>query len=118
MTTTNKMTYVAALTYAIENLTDAPVDVIEKLSALKAQTEKRNSAERKPTKTQVANLTLAEKVAEVLRNADAPMTVTEIMNADEELSTLSNQKVSAIIRGMGDKITKTVDKRKSYFALA
>lgn len=116
--TNSKMTYVAALTYAIENLSNAPVDVIEKLSALKAQTEKRNSAERKPTKTQLENANLADVVAEVLTNAAKPMTITEIMAADERLASLSNQKVSAIVRGMGDRIAKTTDKRKSYFALA
>lgn len=113
-----KMTYVAALTYAIENLTDAPADVVEKLTALKAQTEKRNTAERKPTKTQVANIALADRVREVLRNAAEPLTITELMARDEALAVLSNQKVSAVVRGMGAEVTKVTDKRVSKFTLA
>lgn len=113
-----KMTYVAALTYAIENLTDAPADVVEKLTALKAQTEKRNAADRKPTKTQVANIALADRVREVLRNAAEPLTITELMARDEALAVLSNQKVSAVVRGMGAEVAKVTDKRVSKFTLA
>lgn len=116
--TNSKMTYVAALTYVLTNCPDLPEDVAEKLTALKAQTEKRNSAERKPTAKQVANLDLAEHVVEVLKVATAPMTVTEIMAQDDTLSALSNQKVSALIRGLGDRVVKTTDKRVSKFSLA
>ena len=118
MTNTNKMTYVTALTYAIENLTDAPADVLEKLTALKEQTEKRNAADHKPTKTQQANVGLQDRILEVLGGALEPLTVTEIMARDEELSKLSNQKVSALIRTLGAKVIKTTDKRVSKFARA
>lgn len=116
--TNTKMTYVAALTFAIENLTDAPADVIEKLTALKEQTEKRNSADRKPTKVQVANVALQNIVLSVL--TAEPATVTEIMAKHPDLSALSNQKVSALVNALVDagKAVKTVEKRKSYFALA
>ena len=113
-----KMTYVAALSYVLTNCPDLPVDVAEKLTALKAQTEKRNAADRKPTKTQLANLDLAEHVIEVLRNASDPLTVTEIMARDEMLAPLSNQKVSALIRTLGDKVVKVTEKRVSKFRLA
>jgi len=113
-----KMTYVAALSYVLENVADLPADVAEKLTALKEQTEKRNTADRKPTKTQVQNAELSEVVAEVLRNAGAPMTITEIMGANETLGALSNQKVSAIVRGMGDRVVKVTEKRVSKFSLA
>lgn len=113
-----KMTYVAALNYVLTNCTDLPEDVAEKLTALKAQTEKRNSAERKPTKAQVANEALKAKVLTVL-TAD-PATVTDLMARDADLGALSNQKVSALVNALVDdgKATKTVEKRKSYFALA
>lgn len=122
-----KMTYVDALTNAL-SLLEANVgngfddfDVsatIEKLTALKAQTEKRNSAERKPTKAQVANEALKATVLTVLTSE--PATVTELMARSADLSALSNQKVSALVNALVDegKATKTVDKRKSYFALA
>ena len=113
-----KMTYVAALNYVLTNCTDLPTEVADKLTALKAQTEKRNSADRKPTAKQIANADLAERVVEVLRNAPDPLTVTEIMARDEALAPLSNQKVSALIRGLGARVVKTVDKRVSKFSLA
>lgn len=113
-----KMTYVAALNYVLTNCTDLPTEVADKLTALKAQTEKRNSADRKPTAKQVANLDLAEHVVAVLQDAPNPLTVTEIMARDEVLAPLSNQKVSALIRGLGARVVKTVDKRVSKFSLA
>jgi sugar-specific transcriptional regulator TrmB len=113
-----KMTYVAALNYVLTNVADLPEDVAEKLTALKEQTEKRNAADRKPTKRQIENADLAEKVVEVLANAADPLTVTEIMGRDETLAALSNQKVSALIRGLGARVVKTVDKRVSKFSLA
>lgn len=113
-----KMTYVAALNYVLENVTDLPEAVADKLTALRDQTEKRNSAERKPTKAQLANEGLKAKVAEVL-TAD-PATVTELMARDADLGALSNQKVSALVNALVDegKAVKTVEKRKSYFARA
>ena len=55
--TMTKMTYVAALSTAIAVLSADPAqaEVVAKLTALKEQTEKRNAADRKPTKAQVAN---------------------------------------------------------------
>ena len=47
------LTYVDALNVALS--ADLPEDVKAKLTALRDQTAKRNSAERKPTKAQVAN---------------------------------------------------------------
>jgi hypothetical protein len=93
-------------------------ELIDKMDALKAQVDKRNTAERKPTKTQVANVALAERVVEVLRNTDEKMTITQIMDADPVLGELNNQKVSALVRGLGDRVVKTIEKRKSYFSLA
>ena len=118
--TMEKLTYVAALSAAIAALSADPdqAAVVEKLTALKAQTEKRNAADRKPTKTQLANLSLADEVRAVLRGAPAPLTVTEIMGRSDALSGLSNQKVSALIRGMGAEVVKVTDKRVSKFTLA
>ena len=49
----NKMTYATAIDSALNgNITD---EVREKLEALKVQLAKRNSGERKPTKTQKEN---------------------------------------------------------------
>ena len=115
-----KMTYVTALNTAITALTDNAdmAEVVAKLTALRDAQIKRNSAERKPTKTQVANMGLADEVREVLRNAPDALTITEIMGRSEVLAPLSNQKVSAIVRGMGAEVVKITDKRVSKFRLA
>ena len=114
----SKMTYVAALTYVLENVTDLPTDVAEKLTALKAQTEKRNTADRKPTKAQVANEALKGKVVAVMTKE--PATVTELMARDADLGALSNQKVSALVNALvRDGVAlKVPDGRKSTFCLA
>lgn len=110
------MTYVEALNVALS--ADLPEEVKAKLTALRDQTAKRNSAERKPTKAQVANEALKAEVLKVLTTD--PATVTEIIGKSDALSGLSNQKVSALVNALVDegKAVKTVDKRKSYFALA
>jgi hypothetical protein len=114
---TNKMTYVDALNIAIETLTDA--DVIEKLTALRDQTAKRNSTEnRKPTKTQQENAELQKVVLAALTRE--PCTISELMTRDARLSALSNQKVAALTNALvksGDAL-KIPDGRKMTFALA
>lgn len=113
-----KITYVTALNYALDNLTDAPDEIKEKLTALRDQTAKRNSADRKPTKAQTQNLELSEVVAEVLTASPDPLTITEIMQRDDRLAGLSNQKVTAVVRSMGARIEKVADKRVNRFKLA
>lgn len=113
-----KMTYVAALTYALENC-EMPEDVREKLTALRAQQEKRNNTEKKPTKTQQANANLREVVLNILRENGSPMTVTEVFNAmSDNPEVASTQKVSALMRQLllEGKVVKTTEKRVSYFS--
>ena len=111
-----KMTYVQALNFAIENLSDAAV--VDRLTALRGQIEKRNSAERKPTKTQRENAELSEVVLAALD--ETPCTVSELMKRDAILGNLSNQKVSALVNALvrDGKAVKTADKRVNKFARA
>jgi hypothetical protein len=115
-----KLTYVTALTTAIDTLSADPTmtEVVEKLTALRDAQVKRNTADRKPTKAQKLNAELSEVVAEVLRNAGTALTITEIMKADERLATLSNQKVTAVVRSMGTAVERVPDKRVNRFRLA
>ena len=77
----------------------------------------KKSENRKPTKTQVENDALKERITAVL-TAEG-QTVTEILTALAEEG-LSNQKVSALLRQMvADGVAvKSTDKRKSVFTLA
>lgn len=125
-----KMTYVAALDYALDMIASAMQDiedsdfvhtemaqVADKLTLLRAQVDKRNSAERKPTKVQIENERLKSFVFEALGNK--PQTVTEFMATSAELCDLSKQKVAALVNALVDegKVVKTIEKRKSYFSL-
>ena len=78
---------------------------------------KKNSSEKKPTAVQVANEGLKQTIMNVLMENGGLMTVTDIQKSCEELSELSNQKVTALIRQLKEdgKVEKIEDKRKSYF---
>ena len=74
---------------------------------------------KKSTKTQEQNKGIKATILKVLATIGSG-TVTDIQNGNEELSTLSNQKVSALVRQLvesGD-VVKTTDKKKSIFSLA
>lgn len=111
-----KMTNVKALAYVIEN-TEVPQDVLEKLVAMKASFEKK-AENRKPTKTQEANAAIAEKVVEVLEDAGKGLTIAEIKAQVEELAEATPQKVSGVIKTLGNRVRKDYDKKVAYFTLA
>ena len=74
---------------------------------------------KKATKTQEQNVSIKATILEVLATIGSG-TVTDIQNGNEELSTLSNQKVSALVRQLVEsgEVVKTTDKKKSIFSLA
>ena len=103
-----KMTYVSALDVAINAVSDDAVK--EKLTALRAQIEKKNSAERKPTKAQVANDALKSEIVGWLSDAHTATEVAENFG-------ISNQKASALLTALvkGGQVERTVEKRKAFF---
>ena len=112
-----KMTYVVALNTAIAFLNDSTFDnqeVIDKLTALRDQTIKRNTAERKPTAE--ANAVLGEEILDILRNSACLMTVSDLCSAlDAQYST---QKISAVLKALGASVERVVDGRKAYYKIA
>ena len=74
---------------------------------------------KKVTKTQEQNVSIKATILEVLAIIGSG-TVTDIQNGNEELSALSNQKVSALVRQLVEsgEVVKTTDKKKSIFSLA
>ncbi len=62
----------------------------------------------------------AEKVLAALGEMDKPVTITELLalTSDEEVAGWTNQRVSALIRKLGDKVTKEMVKGKAYFTVA
>ena len=96
-------------------LTPAEVEFIDHELELLA---KKNSAEKKPTAQQVANAGVAEAILEGMER-DKLYTVTDIIKTVDACADLTNQRVSAILRGMiGDTIERVEEKRKAYFRLA
>ena len=79
----------------------------------------KKASNKKATKTQEENVGIKKTILEVLATIGSG-TVTEIQNGNEELSALSNQKVSALVRQLVEsgEVVKTVDKKKSIFSLA
>ena len=78
---------------------------------------KKNSADKKPTAQQVANKGIAEAIVGVMAaDPNRMFTITEIIKEVPECAELTNQRVSAIVRGMiGVSIERIEDKRKAYF---
>lgn len=82
--------------------------------------EKKNSRTGQ-TKTQKENEVLMAQLLEALAEFDKPITVSKFMKeSSHEVATLSNQKLSALLKKLVDskKVVKTVEKKKSFFSLA
>ena len=113
---TKKMTYVQALEIAIASVDG---EVKERLEALKASVEKRNSADRKPTKTQEANEAIKTEILDFMADG-GKYTVTDIMGGVASLEGASNQKAASLVRQLKESglIVREEIKRKAYFHIA
>ena len=116
MANTDRMTNVKALTF-VKNNCDLPEDVAEKIDAMIVSYEKKASTKR-VSKNQQENVTFKETIKSVLTTEGA--TVSEIQSKDTTLASLSNQRVSALLRQLvlDGEVVKVVDKKKSYFSIA
>ena len=77
----------------------------------------KKAGSKKPTKTQEENEVIKAEILNVLD--ENGMTVTEVQSKSDVLGSLSNQRVSALLRQLiaDGKVVKNVDKKKSYFSL-
>jgi hypothetical protein len=113
----DKMTNVKALAYVLANC-EIPADVAEKLTNIKTSYEKKSSGERKPTERQVANKGIQSDILEVMsKEPDRLFTVSELMKIVPSLDGLSNQRASAIVRGLKEDglVERVEEKRKAFF---
>lgn len=80
---------------------------------------KKNASEKKPTAQQMANEGLKQTIMDVLTENGGLMTVTDIQKSCMELSELSNQRISALLRQLKDDkmVDRVEDKRKAYFTI-
>ena len=78
---------------------------------------KKNSAEKKPTAQQTANAGVASAIVEHLSaEPDRLFTITELIKEVPACAELTNQRVSAIVRGLiGVSVERVEEKRKAYF---
>lgn len=121
MTTTSKTTNRVALTYAIEHLTDAPAEVIEKLENMVAQLDKKNANPKKLTAQQEKNEVIKVDILEFLTDhAGEGFTVSDLLKSIPSIEGDSNQHISALLRALvaDNRVEKFIEKRKSYFRVA
>ena len=81
---------------------------------------RKNSADKKPTAQQKANATVADAIFNHMNDEyNRLFTVTEIQKEVASCADLTNQRVSAILRGMiaEGKVDRIEDKRKAYFRI-
>ena len=104
-----KMTYAQALEIAIASVADEVA--VERLEALKAQLAKRNSGERKPTKTQKENEVIKGRILEVLTAEGR-----QCKDIASDVG-ISINKASALLKQLveGGLAEKYVEKRVTYF---
>lgn len=116
MTTTKKMTKADYYKQILANypLTKDEQDFVNHELELLA---KKNSSEKKPTATQVANDGIKTAILNGME-VGKMYTITDLIKTIPEIADLTNQKVSALVRQlMPEYIEKIEDKRKSYFRL-
>ena len=104
---------------AIEGLSAEQKSFIEKRIEITKKKNSNRGENAKPTKTQVENEGIKEKIANALAEIGEPTTVTNLLKVNAEVGQYSNQKVSALLTQMLDTgaIVRTVEKGKSYYAL-
>lgn len=108
-----KMTYAIAIDNAINgNITE---EVREKLEALKIQLAKRNSGERKPTKTQRENEGLKEDIWTFVSENGAKRAGDVAGHFN-----ISGQKASALLKQLVDaeRLERFTEKRVTFFRVA
>ena len=95
------------------NLTDAEIAFINREIEL---LEKKNGGIKKPTKQQEINNGLKEVILAHMEYGEK-YTITDLMKQVPELAELSNQRVSAIVRGLKESglVDRVEEKRKAYF---
>ena len=94
------------------NLTDEENAFIDHELELLA---KKNSVEKKPTAQQTANKAICDAIVNGMEDGKL-YTITDLIKTIPECADLTNQRVSALVRGMLDvKVERVEEKRKAYF---
>ena len=104
----------------------ANVELVEKLTKMKEQFEKKNKSsvgadgKKVLTVEQRKNEVLKETILEILTRYEEPKQVKELIAENEELVNYTGQKISALMTQLvkAEKVVKVADKKVSKFQLA
>lgn len=116
--TTSKTTNRIALTYALENLPDAPADIREKWQKMLDQLDRKNAAPKKLTAQQEKNEVIKADVLDFLLDHEGEgFTVSDLLKLVPACEGDSNQHVSALMRALvlAGSVERFTDKRRTYF---
>lgn len=112
----NKMTNVKALAYVLENC-ELPAEIAEKVESMKASFEKRAGRKANgPTKAQIANAAIAEKIVAAMVSGEVYGTA-EIAGLVPELESATPQKISPLMRKLaesGQVVAEKVKGKQTY----
>ena len=119
---TTKPTKKALFTALLALVTETAPENAEILTAFInneiALLEKR-AANKTASKTQVENENIKVKILDALTEIDKPVTISELQALAPELAVYTNQKLSALLTQLkaNNLVTKTIEKKKSYFSI-
>lgn len=118
---TTKRDYFNGLLGVIENHKDNIENYEEFKAFIEREIELLNKkrSNSKPTKTQIENEKIKEKILIAFEKIDEPVTITELAKMDD-LTEYSNQKLSVLCHQLVDehKVVNTKVKKVSYFKIA
>ena len=82
--------------------------------------EKKSSATRKPTKTQIENDGFKAEILAYLAGADAPKSIKELQSEVESLSGLTNQRITHMLTDLvkGGSLVKEYVKKTPFYSVA
>jgi ArsR family metal-binding transcriptional regulator len=114
---TKKEMFALAIEYASTIDTDEARDVIE---GLKHEIDLLSRKRSDNSKAKAESDARAEKVYNALAEMDRPVTISELLSltSDVEVANYTNQRVSALMRKLGERVVKTMNKGKAYFTVA
>lgn len=114
---TKKEMFALAIEYASTIDTDEARNVIE---GLKHEIELLSRKRSDNSKAKAESDARAEKVYNALAEMDRPVTISELLSltSDEEVASYTNQRVSALMRKLNERVVKTMNKGKAYFTVA
>ena len=100
-------------------VTNERVDLIDfidkKVEQLNRKTENKGL-----TATQKANIETMDVILDTLRAMDEKARISDLQDANKKLATLTNQKISALLKKLVDnnQVTKVIEKKIAYFKIA